>query len=316
MNNVSSQVKALNLFHRQQSKNRVSHAYLIVGDYGTLDFSKYMAMSMMCCEQDIGACGSCLTCQRINNENHADFRILSGKEQSIKKSEIIDLKEYFSQSSIETSGHQVYIIEDVDNATVEAMNSLLKFLEEPEGDIVAILTTRNENRVLETIRSRCLTIHLESMNHQMLFDVACEQGIDPIDAYLLSRMNQNSEELNHQINDDVYREASSIFFDVLESLNQRDYLSAILTLQVEGIKKKRLDRERLVLLFELFELSFSLQGQHEQTIQVQTNRITNEDRIHLLQIVLSLKDRIRPGVNINLIIDQFAYELTKYYQNL
>ncbi|MDE8157937.1 DNA polymerase III subunit [Erysipelothrix rhusiopathiae] len=316
MNNIQNQTKALNLFHRQQSKNRVSHAYLIVGDYGTLDYAKYMVMSMMCGEQDIGACGSCSTCQRIDSENHADFRILSGKEQSIKKSEIISLKEYFSQSSIETAGHQVYIIEDVDNATVEAMNSLLKFLEEPEGDIVAILTTRNENRVLETIRSRCLTVHLESMNHQVLFDKAHEQGIDDVDAYLLSRMNHNFEELELQSSTEVYKEASSIFFDVLECLNQRDYLSAILTLQVEGIKKKRLDRERLLLLFELLELSFSSQGQQEQTIHLRTNAITNVDRIHLLQIVLSLKDRIRPGVNINLVIDQFGYELTKYYKNL
>lgn len=316
MSNLEYQPKALNLFHRQQEKHRVSHAYLIVGDQGALAFAKYMAMSLMCREQSIGACGTCSVCQRVHSNQHADVRILSGKEQSIKKAEVIDLKEYFSQTSIETDGHQVYIIEDVDNATVEAMNSLLKFLEEPEGEITAILTTSKENRVLETIRSRCLTIQLEPMNHQILFETAYNQGMDRIDAYLLSRMNQNLEEIEAQSTDASYKESSSIFFDVLDSLNQGDYLSAILTLQVEGIKKKRMDRERLVLFFELFEFVLSSQGQREESIKIRTKDLPKKDSINILQIALSMKDRIRPGVNVNLVIDQFAYELTKYYKNL
>ena len=43
----------------------------------------------------------------------------------------------------------------------EAMNTLLKTLEEPVPGIYAILTCENMNRVLPTIISRCMVIHLE-----------------------------------------------------------------------------------------------------------------------------------------------------------
>lgn len=39
--------------------------------------------------------------------------------------------------------------------TTSAANSLLKFLEEPDGDTTAILVTENIQRVLGTIQSRC-----------------------------------------------------------------------------------------------------------------------------------------------------------------
>lgn len=44
--------------------------------------------------------------------------------------------------------------------TDQAANSLLKFLEEPEEDIIAILSCKNTSVVLPTIISRCQQIKL------------------------------------------------------------------------------------------------------------------------------------------------------------
>ena len=44
--------------------------------------------------------------------------------------------------------------------TEQAANSLLKFLEEPEDDIIAILSCKNISAVLPTIISRCQQIKL------------------------------------------------------------------------------------------------------------------------------------------------------------
>ena len=62
----------------------------------------------------------------------------------------------------------MYVIEDVDKSSPQAMNSFLKFLEEPESNIVAILTTSNINKVLETIKSRCLILNLEPVDKKYL----------------------------------------------------------------------------------------------------------------------------------------------------
>lgn len=49
----------------------------------------------------------------------------------------------------------IYIINLVENMNVQAINSLLKFLEEPPANTYAFLTTENETKVLPTILSRC-----------------------------------------------------------------------------------------------------------------------------------------------------------------
>ena len=53
------------------------------------------------------------------------------------------------------SRKKVFIINDSDKMTEEAQNSLLKTLEEPPEYIMIILITANENKLLNTIKSRC-----------------------------------------------------------------------------------------------------------------------------------------------------------------
>ena len=55
---------------------------------------------------------------------------------------------------------QVYILCDVQNMNKSAANSLLKFLEEPEGEVIAILLCDSVVNVLPTIASRCQIVSL------------------------------------------------------------------------------------------------------------------------------------------------------------
>ncbi len=56
------------------------------------------------------------------------------------------------------SGKALYLMSDIHTASIEAMNSLLKILEEPPEHAIIILITKEPNSLLETIQSR--TIHL------------------------------------------------------------------------------------------------------------------------------------------------------------
>ncbi|WP_243521962.1 hypothetical protein [Bacillus pseudomycoides] len=53
------------------------------------------------------------------------------------------------------SSKKIYVIEGVDMLTISAANSLLKFLEETDGNITTILITEKIQKVLSTIQSRC-----------------------------------------------------------------------------------------------------------------------------------------------------------------
>lgn len=68
-----------------------------------------------------------------------------------KISQTITLKPY-------AGGSRLIIIRDMEKATTEAGNAMLKILEEPPKDNIIILTTNNLNKLLPTIVSRCQVI--------------------------------------------------------------------------------------------------------------------------------------------------------------
>lgn len=73
--------------------------------------------------------------------------------QIIKTDIIRQLTREFSQSSFE--GHaQVFIIRDADKMHVNAANSLLKFIEEPQSQIYIFLLTADDSRIFAYDKSR------------------------------------------------------------------------------------------------------------------------------------------------------------------
>lgn len=57
------------------------------------------------------------------------------------------------------------VIKDIDQATNEALNAFLKNLEEPNENLIYILTASNLENVLPTIASRCEIVKSPSTNH-------------------------------------------------------------------------------------------------------------------------------------------------------
>ena len=89
----------------------------------------------------------------VNN----DLYVLKTELQNIKKEEIIKLKENFKTKSL-FFGKRVYIIEEAEKLNSSSANTLLKFLEEPDDEIYAILVTDNKYHIIDTILSRCQEI--------------------------------------------------------------------------------------------------------------------------------------------------------------
>jgi DNA polymerase-3 subunit delta' len=92
---------------------------------------------------------------KIDNHNYRDIITIDGYSETIKKEQITNIVHTFSSSSLEKEGVKFYVIYGVENASQQAINSLLKFLEEPAINTYAILTTRALQKVLDTVKSRC-----------------------------------------------------------------------------------------------------------------------------------------------------------------
>ena len=147
-------------------KCNLSHAYLfdlnnnVYGEKMVLAFVK----SILCTEHlDKEEYNNCYKCKRIDEENYSELKKIYPDGQYIKKEQLDELQKDFSTKALE-SNYRIYIIYDADKLNTSAANSLLKFLEEPEEGILAILLTNNVNKVLKTISSRCQILNFRQNN--------------------------------------------------------------------------------------------------------------------------------------------------------
>ncbi len=80
------------------------------------------------------------------------------------------------------SKYKVYIIDEVHMLTKEAFNALLKTLEEPPAHVLFMLATTEEEKLLDTILSRCQVFRLHSPTRavlsQLAVDVSKQEGFE------------------------------------------------------------------------------------------------------------------------------------------
>jgi DNA polymerase III delta prime subunit len=150
--------------------NKLSHAYLIeIGNY--IDDLKYVYdfIKMILCNisyNDICICND-NTISLIDNNNYPDIKIIEPDGLWIKKNQLIELQKDYSNTSL-LGKNRIYIIKEAEKLNPSSANTMLKFLEEPEPNIIAILLTDNRYHVIDTILSRCQILTLKENN--FIFD--------------------------------------------------------------------------------------------------------------------------------------------------
>lgn len=97
----------------------------------------------------------------INLNNYPDLIWINLKNEMLKKETILEIKEKFSYPSNYLVDLKFYVIENIENSSSSALNSILKFLEEPTPNTYAIFTTNCKELILDTIISRCQLIRLD-----------------------------------------------------------------------------------------------------------------------------------------------------------
>lgn len=148
------------------SFNKLSHAYIIeVNDYDSDYLLVEAFVKLILCKNNVKKvsdlnCNKCEICRLVDDGNYPDVLVVEPDGKEIKKGQLLDLqKEYNNKSMLDSN--RVYIIKEADKLNLAAANSILKFLEEPEDNIVAILLTKNRYQIIDTILSRCQIIALK-----------------------------------------------------------------------------------------------------------------------------------------------------------
>lgn len=308
-------------FENALSNHLLSHAYLIVGEPGTplLDITKYLAKSILCDNGHPFACNRCITCQRIDDKNYPDFIIFDGSKSSIKKGEIDQLETEFEKKAFEKKGIKIYILHLVENMTIQAINAILKFLEEPGQQIYAFLTTNNESLILPTTISRCQTMHLKLIDRQIIIDDAISNQIEPLDAQLLSFIYNDVELIENALRkDENYRIAKEALLDLLNYLVQ-DKNKAIFEIQrisTNHLSSKEATRFFFDLLIACLQDMHNIKYQKTPYLQdikdiLQQINEKIDDVDNVLIDVLKLKNILNLNINNSLLLDHLSLILTK-----
>lgn len=162
---------------------------------------------------------------QLDNNIFPDLMIIKSFDKVIKKEQILNIKAEMKEKSI-NSGKQFYIIEYAENLNSSSANALLKFLEEPDDEIIAILVTKNINKVISTIVSRCQIVNLNHYNRkkdEQYFELALkylliyEDNKEKAVSYLSELYEISSDDLKSMINSWIY-----IYKNVLKLLLNKD----------------------------------------------------------------------------------------------
>lgn len=147
------------------SSGRIPHALLIDGENGTgrHTLARYIASFCVCTGEE-KPCGRCQGCHLSQVLSHPDISVISPDAKQLTVNKIRDLRQdAFMAPAL--ADRKVYIIEKTESMNAAAQNALLKILEEPPESVVFILICQNAQTLLETVRSRCITLSLLPPNH-------------------------------------------------------------------------------------------------------------------------------------------------------
>lgn len=312
-------------FLNSLQRGQLSHAYLLSGSNGTplLEIARFFAKSILCDDPSPLACNSCITCLRVDDDNYPDFFVFDGSKSSIKKEAVTTIESSFEKKAFENKGIRIYILHLIENMTIEAINSILKFLEEPGQQIFAFLTTNNENSILPTIISRCQVLRMKLIDKNIIVKDAMDLGVDKKDAELLSYFYNDGELikdiLDDQDNNEAFFLAKKCFEETLQVMDENDSDTLIYYVQTNisnQIKTKESCRYFINMLVMAFEDIIAVNNQKNPFLESYATILEhlssklsniNESLIELLKCA----SVINTNVNITLLIDHIFYTITK-----
>ncbi|MBR1397247.1 MAG: DNA polymerase III subunit gamma/tau, partial [Selenomonadaceae bacterium] len=160
-----------NSLARAINQDRLSHAYLLVGTRGTgkTSTARILARAINCdrvynakehkqpLTTGVIPCNECDACRSFKSSpDNIEFDAASNRS-------VEDVSKLLSTAYLAPlqSRFKTYIIDEVHMLSFEAVNSILKLIEEPPKNVIFFLATTEFNKVPLTIRSRCQILNFK-----------------------------------------------------------------------------------------------------------------------------------------------------------
>lgn len=280
MGGILIESKQINSLLSKFRENKLAHAFLLETNNEEKCYLDIVTLIkiMNCAETfDLKCQSNCNLCNLIDNNELPSFITIKPDGQVIKKEQILNLMKKFSTKPI-FSKYNIYVIKQADRFNSSSANTILKFLEEPEDNIIGFFITNNKENILPTIRSRCQVIKVDYNEIGSLID---DSYLDQVKIYLNA----------------IYKNREDILFNKTN---------------MSGFYEDRKQWEIFfsTMLFYIKECSF---GERVDKIEL-INSINSKKAIDIINLIEQILKYIKANVNIDMILDKFVIEMRKYYE--
>ncbi|MUG26418.1 DNA polymerase III subunit delta' [Paenibacillus macerans] len=297
-------------------RNEISHAYIFSGPPGSGQMEMAMAFvqALFCTRGGDEACGECLECRKVLHGNHPDLSTVKPDGATIKIDQIRDLQRIFSYRS-ESGNPKAYIIDEAEKMTVQAANSLLKFLEDPPSPAVAILLSDNGRALLPTIQSRAQWVPFLPLNPERMLQILADEGYPATLARSAVHLAAGLGPCRELIQQNWFAEIRNVVLQLGREIAGRGG-SPLITAQQSLFKAGLSDH--LDMLFSLFHLWFkdmihALYHKHDQVVFIDELEFISrhassrspQQWIEAMALAAESKKKLRQHMNAQLCVEQF-----------
>ncbi len=189
---------AIEMLRRTLVAQQVSHAYLFSGPehIGKYLLTRRFAQCLLCTggpDPTVAPpfpCNTCLSCRKVLHDNHPDLHVIrrAADKQFILIEQVRELQSAASRRTME-GRRNIFILENAQDMNSMAANCLLKTLEEPEADVVLLLTVPDPGLLLTTIISRVQHISLQLLPAaQIKLALQGQWEVEPAEAELIAAL--------------------------------------------------------------------------------------------------------------------------------
>lgn len=288
------EVNVLENLVKYYHENKISHAYLIeTNNLEKCYLDLLEVIKQIFCQNEYNKeCNKCNICNLVNQNYLPSLVVISPDGMNIKKEQIVELKKKFSTVPIYTK-ENIYVIKNAEKLNGASANTMLKFLEEPEQNILGFFITNNANNVISTIRSRCEVI-------KVLYDI-------------------HELDINN-ITNDINKDKFDVAIEYLFKIEVEKKLGIMYNRDV--VLNKFSEREDIKTVFKIIfiiyeELLKKVMGLDNKFDFKKINELSSLDKDKVLRrinLVTKFIDDIDSNVNVELLLDKFVIELGDYIE--
>ena len=243
--------------------------------------------------------------KRIDNDEYTELKVVETSGNIIKKEQLLDLQKDVQNKPVE-GNKIIYIIKNCEKLNSSSANSILKFLEEPADDIIAILITNNINLVMPTIKSRCQILNFKNVRKDF-------EEIDKLKKYILpENIDIEDEDIDNLINSS---------FEFIKTIEKTKKSTIIYEKELLWDKFKTSNDILILLNIMLYSYMDALyiklgkninyMFSYEQIPEELSNINEKEDLINKINIIEVIKNDLKMNVNSKLLFDKLIIELSE-----